>query len=151
MRYRLALASGVAFLVACAHAPETGSPLFDGHERTYLTLSLAENTTQLVVLKDLHSGNQVDAVEALQFELDARVLFLAEILQTQAENPAVAEKRESILCHLDAIRRYREEHGTQTKYPDIAAMADEALRSVPGCPKCPESPTPGAQAHDRSG
>jgi hypothetical protein len=119
--------------VSCASVPDDKRELFNGHELTYLTLTLAENTTQLAVLRELHAGNRDAAIEMLQFEQDARILFLAEILDQYPDHTVVKEKASLIACHLRAIAKYRKEHGVQEQYPEVAEMASKALEDAPGC------------------
>jgi len=133
----LVAAVSLTLLTSCTHTSGGSSELFTGHERTYLTLSLAQNAQELYLLEMLHAQDSKSAIETLQFELDARVLWLSEVLTDYDSHPVVQEKRDGIACHLDAIRRARERYGVQTKYPDIAAMATEALRNAPKC-ECPK-------------
>lgn len=153
MRHAAPIAAiGLLCLAACAATRVAESQLFTGHERTYLTLNLAQNTTELDLLRKLHDDDSQGAIEALQFELDARVLFLSEVLADHGRHPVVREKSNLIACHLHAISQYREQHGVQSKYPEIAEMASEALRNAPRC-ECSKSRTDelASQPHATSG
>ena len=130
---RFVAAISLLLLTSCANTNRERSELFSGHERTYLTLSLAQNSQELYLLEKLHTQDASSAIESLQIELDARALWLTEILTDYERHPAVREKRNLIACHLDAIARYRERYGAQTKHPEIADMASQALRGAPKC------------------
>ena len=49
-------------------------------ERTLVTSSLSHNTIELYALQSLRSGNTDDALEILEGELDARIVYLGGLL-----------------------------------------------------------------------
>jgi len=129
----------LVLLAACASAPARVDERPRGLDDVLLISELAHNATELVLLESLHEGDRDAAIAGLQHDLDVRVVWLSEILDTYRRHPAIAEKRDLIVCHLQAIKRYRAEHGAQSKDPELARMAERILLSVPECQKkCPQ-------------
>lgn len=123
----------LVLLAACASAPARVDERPRGLDDALLALELAHDTSELALLESLQAGEHEAAIESLRLDLDVRAVTLSELLDTYQNHPAIEEKRGLIACHLQAIKRYRAEHGAQSRDPDLARMADGILLSVPEC------------------
>ena len=102
---------------------------FPSWDQRNLTQELAQNSVDLLVLQNLRAGKTSEAIEVVEFELDARALSLGNLIQVETTDPVIEANRDKINCRLAAIARYRAalQSGPTHKYPEIAEMAASVL------------------------
>ena len=146
MRNGCAIALAVASLLvsACGGTDDSVHPLFDGHEGTAITLQTAQATTNLLVLQALASNDFDKARRQLEFDLDAKALAFADVLDSPHLLDGEPDLRRMMSCTLRHLQDYRAKNPWKQDDPAIGRLVEAVLEREWQCPGCTQS---GEAAH----